>query len=114
MAGNPGTLGLGAVAGTPAMVSKLQCTGIMGGAGWNICSETVGTAYSAGDLRRYHLFNNWPEGLNKVGRAVECGFTRARTRLWGPNKPPLWYPQVAGLWSNSKIGMDRRFIGMYH
>ena len=41
---NPGTLGLGEVAATPAMVLQMRCTGVNAGAGWNVCTGAVGTA----------------------------------------------------------------------
>ena len=42
--GNPGTLGLGAVAATPTMVSHIQCTGVRAMAVWNVCAGEVGMA----------------------------------------------------------------------
>ena len=44
MEGKRVTLGLGAVAATPAMVLQVQCTGVSAGAGWNVCAGAVGTA----------------------------------------------------------------------
>ena len=44
MHGNLGTLGLGAVADTPAMVSQMRCTGVSTGSGWNVSVGAVGTA----------------------------------------------------------------------
>ena len=44
MAGNPGTLGLGAVVDTPAMVSHMKFTSVSDRVGWNFCSVSVGTA----------------------------------------------------------------------
>ena len=43
MPGNPRTLGLGAVAATPAMVLHILCTGVIAGAGWNVSAGTVST-----------------------------------------------------------------------
>ena len=42
--GKPVTLGLGAVADTPAMVLQVQCTGVSAGAGWNVCAGELGMA----------------------------------------------------------------------
>ena len=44
MTGNPGTLGLGAVAATLAMVLQVQCTGVSAGVCWKVCAGAVGTA----------------------------------------------------------------------
>ena len=44
---------------------------------------------STGDLQRYSLKKNGPEGPNKVGSAGKRGFTRVHARLQGQDIPPL-------------------------
>ena len=43
MTRNPGTLGSGAFAATPAMVLQMRCTGVSSGVGWNVSAGAVGT-----------------------------------------------------------------------
>ena len=50
---------------------------------------------SAGDLRRYRLLKNSPEGPNKVGSAGESGFMHMHARFQGLDRTPLWSSQVA-------------------
>ena len=44
MPGNPGTLGLGTVEYTLAMILQMICTSVSAGAGWNVSAGAVGTA----------------------------------------------------------------------
>ena len=60
MLGNPGTLGLGDLAATPAMVSQVRCTGARVRAGWKFgmlraCDEAMGKA-----------------GVGAVGNVISC------------------------------------------
>ena len=114
VAGNLGTLGSSAVAATPAMFLQVRCNGVSARAGWNVCAGAVGTAYGVGYLWCYRLFKNWHEGPDKVGSVSKRGFTHTCARLRGTDRPPLWSPQMEGPWFDSVIGLDRRFIGLYH
>ena len=49
-----------------------------------VCREISDILGSSGDLQRYRLFKNWPEGPDKIGSTGERGFARARKRLQGP------------------------------